>query len=1152
MRTKLSYIDDTPQNQTGWHQKASNFPYSVAEANDIADNNNVFSQKALAAIPSPLARIHIFETAFEFVTKQMSFLQDSVFHRMVSNVLDVWELMFNLQIHKEAGLDISIKTWDGISQLNSLIASNESNHSHVGKVLKQYIEQSTFSSMNSRFDLIFIDRHLIASTSPLTGFFTAIDCHQVINLPLPNSPVNRRYFNDRAVSILDRDPEFIQYLYTVFFNNRYMNRFPALFSYLNAVYQNRSLWGNISKVWVEVDKLNTANPKIDPESLYNRIKSDMQTDLTSAGLNIYSRPSTGGTVLNSPLLLDIISSKLPKYISNIPLIFKDSHNWMEVYDSTIHVASDQMELDINDRLLPGTSRKYPFLYIDDFFEKTILRVPYQADSSKFYVLLNDEQERKSYLLPLKPLVFELFRDEPIDRMLTAEKTHDGIAVTIKIKIQNGRYVEYRKPYCTNPQLDNYGKIEEVTFDIGFFPFYRIQNTTTEIEYLNKDSRVHISYNNFNSESSDVALNFYKKDFSDIAITPDVYDLSRPAAMLNRVDDQQGLKSDVYSVREDFRIVRIRVGRNSNFIIPKFKEFRIGNIPYNVSVDFGTTNTHVAIAPNRDDAKKFTIGVEDIQTVTYSAHPDAGGLTLSEIYAKESIITLGSMQSIVHQFVPPIIGEGYNPYYDFPTRTVVSTAKNRDIYPLFTSNVAFFHSKDRVRGDETIESELKWELSGSVQKQSLTQAYLEQLLMMIKHKIVMNSGNPANMRLVWFLPLSLDQPSVQFFKKNWVDLLSRVFPGVQIPDKQITESEAPFYYFQSIGRVYGEENTLCIDIGGGSTDVSFFEKGNPIFFTSFNFAGNTLWNNGYHGKHGVNNILNYYSNIGVQGLMLPIQNNPNLKIMFESARSQITGSTLDLMNFYFAWDQFINFSDQFKVDGNIKFLFLFHYSAILFHIYKLCEAKNKKIPRYFCHSGKGSKMLHALDSSNNKESLKKYVSEFLKVVDGGKSQSSIFDEISINLVGNEKEITCNGGIEFLKTIPTSGVPISGTSLFLVTSGELKTLDKAFKITELDESTKEKIANDILEFLEAFAKTTKSFNLEHFFKINVDSIHLNQLNGTKVDIYDINTSVIQNVRDALERGITYKKSKSGVNQQINESPFFFPLVQLIHEMGNELYK
>jgi len=1151
MRTKLSYINDTAENKTGWHAKTPNFPYSVAEANEVQDVNNVFSQKSLAAIPSPLARIHIFETAFEFVTKQQSFNGDSVFHRMVSHILDIWEILFNFQVGKNAGLNISIQTWDGISELNALMASQEPAHRHVGRILQQYLTTGGFVNINQRFDLIFIDRHLVAGTSPFTGFFTSIDCDLTVDLPHPNSPDNRRYFRGRPFSILERDPDFVKYIYTMLFHPSYTNQFPSLFRYLNTVYQNRNLWLN-NQLYNEINNIYYANPKSEPSALYTRISTDMGSDLSVAGLYIYSRESGAGQSLNSPLLLDISKDKLPSYLPQIPLVWKDNHNFMEVYDSTIHVTKNQADTPFGNRVLPGTGRRYPFLCLDDFLEDRIFRVPFLADETRFQILMNDKDSSKSYLYPLKPLFFDLYPDSNPERILSADKTSDGIVIKLKIKIQNGRFVEYRKFYSINPQLDGYGKIEDVIFDIGFFPFYRILNPAPETEYLNKDHRVHITYNTANFEGNDVELDFFKSDNARVSVYEGIYDLARPGCKMNRVDDGNGLKSDIYAMKEDYRFVKVRVGRFYNYIIPKFKQFRLGSTQFNVAVDFGTTNTHIALSENNGNPVKFSIDEADMQTVPYSSHPNTGGLTLSEQYAKEAILSLGSMQSIIHQFVPPVIGTGQSPYYDFPTRTVVSKANNRDIYPLFTANVAFYHSKDRIRPDESTESELKWELSGRNDKQKLTESYLEQLLIMIKHKVVLNQGDPAKMKLIWFLPLSLDQPSMQFFKNNWDTLLTRVFPDINIDSRQISESEAPFYLFQSVGKVYGEENTLCIDVGGGSTDVSFFEKGVPVFFTSFNFAGNTLWSNGYHGQHGENKILNYYSNLGIQHLMAPIMGNQNLRVMFESARSQLSNSTMDMMNFYFAWDQFINFSAQFHIDQNIKFLFLFHYSSILFHIYKICEVLNLNFPKYLCYSGKGSKMLHAIDSTPNKSSLTKFTIEFLKSASKTNQPASGFNNISINLANNEKEVTCNGGIEYLKTQNTVSVADMDAAKFLVTSGDIRSLARAFRIDAIDENAKEAIVADVIEFLQAFAKTTLDFNLQHHFGINVDDIRINRLNETKLDIYNINNEVKLNVREALERGITFKRTRSGVNQQISESPFFFPLVQLIHEMGNELYK
>lgn len=1154
MGTKLSFVNPVPANKIGWHQRSPNAPYSLGDANDIPEVNNVFSQKALAAIPSPLARIHIFETAFEFVTKQANFSGFTVFHKMVSDVIDVWEFLYNYTSHKTSGVSISIKTWDGSNELRRLLDSPVPEHRHISTILGQYLNDSRFNEMNNRFDLLYVDNHLVAGTSPLTGFFTAIDPGTVSKIPVPRSRSGRQYFDGAAVNIADRDPDFVKYLYTVFGDIGFRTKFPVIFKYLDTIHTNQLLWADRS-LWNQVYGINNAITKPSPFSLYDRISTETDSDLTICGIPFLTAKTDGAGELKSPLLLDTETAKLPDYIKRVPLIWKDKHTWQGEYNMNLQLGREVIDPVIENRILPGIGMKYPFLHVDDFFEDVILSVPYEADEQRFIIASKDAKQSKSYLLPLKPLFFDMFSPSSLSRMLSSEELADGIRITINIPVVNGQRVQYTKSYVMNPQLEGYGKIESVLFDIAFFPFYRVESTSHEDHYLNSDNRVHFTYNTRTGFATDYKLSFFGRKNEEIPVFAGVYDKTRPAFYMNRVTGADGINSDIYAVIKDFRTIRVQAGSQSNYIIPNFNELRLGSDEFDVAVDFGTTNTHVALAANgaqKKEPKKYSVSNEDIQTVTFSKVQEMAGASMSENFSRDTTSNLFARQSVMHQFVPPVIGAGQDPHFEFPTRTVVASAKNRDIYPIITANVAFFHNKDTKTRDERVASNIKWELSGNNEAQKLTSAYLEQLLMMIKHKIVLNGGDPAKMRLVWFLPLSLDKPSITFFKGEWDRLLGEVFPDKNISTHQITESEAPFYYFQESSAIFGDENTISIDIGGGSTDVSFFMNGNPVFFTSFNFAGNTLWTNGYSGVQATNNLTLHFGELRNDTAMTSgLKNKQKLNQMYNAAVHDIEpGSTVELMNFFFAWDKYINFTKHFQQDEKIRFLFLFHYSAVLFHVYRMCRLRGLEFPRHLCHSGNGSKILHTLDASPAKDALRDYVIAFLQNIDPGYSVHNNFNRLTFNVANNEKEITCNGGIYYLRSNKTTTSDVK-KSMFMLTPNRFITVDDVFKMDSIDKTIRKEIVEEVKLFLSVFTGTVTTFNMGFQFSINIDHIK-HFLADPKINIFEITPDLEDNIYDALDKGLTRKLTHSGSQQQLTEAPFFFPLVQMIYELSNELYK
>ncbi|MEJ7677473.1 MAG: hypothetical protein WKG06_06300 [Segetibacter sp.] len=67
------------------------------------------SSKAATAIPSPLARLELFDTAFHIVASDKSNLKgNTIYHQLVSDCLDVLQLIFNI---KNADIGVGKKLW---------------------------------------------------------------------------------------------------------------------------------------------------------------------------------------------------------------------------------------------------------------------------------------------------------------------------------------------------------------------------------------------------------------------------------------------------------------------------------------------------------------------------------------------------------------------------------------------------------------------------------------------------------------------------------------------------------------------------------------------------------------------------------------------------------------------------------------------------------------------------------------------------------------------------------------------------------------------------------------------------------------------------------------------------------------------------------
>ncbi len=74
-------------------------PSTVIDTNSFEAENIVFSKGSLKAgtsIPSPLARMELFDTAFHIVASDKSQLKGkTIYHQLVSDCLDVLQMIFN-------------------------------------------------------------------------------------------------------------------------------------------------------------------------------------------------------------------------------------------------------------------------------------------------------------------------------------------------------------------------------------------------------------------------------------------------------------------------------------------------------------------------------------------------------------------------------------------------------------------------------------------------------------------------------------------------------------------------------------------------------------------------------------------------------------------------------------------------------------------------------------------------------------------------------------------------------------------------------------------------------------------------------------------------------------------------------------------------
>src|SRR5690606_29626902 len=93
------------KNIKGWED--SN-PLNEVAIKAIKDPNGADSSREITSIPSPFARIDLVKTAFKVVI-DMGVVGETIYHKMVSDALDIGQIFYNTDKYDE---DIEILSWD--------------------------------------------------------------------------------------------------------------------------------------------------------------------------------------------------------------------------------------------------------------------------------------------------------------------------------------------------------------------------------------------------------------------------------------------------------------------------------------------------------------------------------------------------------------------------------------------------------------------------------------------------------------------------------------------------------------------------------------------------------------------------------------------------------------------------------------------------------------------------------------------------------------------------------------------------------------------------------------------------------------------------------------------------------------------------------
>jgi len=750
-----------------------------------------------------------------------------------------------------------------------------------------------------------------------------------------------------------------------------------------------------------------------------------------------------------------------------------------------------------------------------FLEDKIIELPYSIDSSKFKTC-----GAKKHLLPVTQAFIRQYGIENIEQYCKIEeRAGGGVEAILDVPVQNGT-LQYRKLYHQND-------IVKLKVHLAILPFLKPVN-------CNIDYTIGIIYDR-PDKSANITLSCLKNGQE--------FQVSASSVVRNPgIDD---VKSIYYKFNSPFDSVCFGIASVNNIIIPKLTPCS-ENDDVTFAIDFGTTNTHIEYSTGGntsiplDNAGTLPLWQSLMNRKDRNVDP--------EVFANE--------ETFENELMPYLISSP-DSIFKFPLRTAIvfnkdySFSKN-DPYRLFqhVNNFLLYEKRTVPKHYLKPDTQLKWSNYSDDKADLKVNAYIEYLLTIVYFKALSLGANPSNTKIVWFYPVSMEgaensDGELGIFIKLWKAAYQKVF-GLDNTNNliQVPESVAPYLYYKP--QVAGL--SLSIDIGGGSSDIAVFDEASPnaILISSFKFAGNAIFGDGYstQGEKGnsdhngwVKTFINEASSVAgkeYEGILKDILSRKD---------------SADFNNFLFSLesDKTKNFSYSrlIEKDKKLKLSILVFYGALAYYSANLLKKSGiEDIPLYVLLSGTAAKSAIILDSSSpdnlvNLASLFKYI--FEKVY-----QKKIDRDITLKVAPNPKELTCKGALE---SGITESVNQNTIKFWLggINGGVWgKALDKEKDVEATpkyedifkDNSAKENISNSIKDFYRVLDEYVGKVRFETKFLIEQSAYtKFKDLRDGEIEAF-------------LERGLKAFHKKN--ERHVEETLFFYPLVGILNKLTYELSK
>jgi hypothetical protein len=1135
--------------------------YNKAKIDDIPDPSG--ATKNITSIPSPFARIDLVARAFQKVAGDGNLDGDTIYHKYVSDALDVGEIFFNY--NKKYKDRVDIIEWKK-AQIEELKNQPFSGQKRLGNTLDLFLPKDVdsndiekakgkdpynFNDMDSIFLLkLKSTGDIIGATSPASLFFTSANDLSRFSKALEFG--EDKPFDKYLQPLYKRDPEYIKFLFTLrkVHKLEFSTKFPEVNEYLEKTFEKLQEEPSTKDSKLN-DKLADINNSKDTDSLLSNyepidVGGSIHVHILNNDWLLYCLKDLSIEV-KSDFVINIkdkaLEEQIKKEYGHLPLVlpwksdmgiedsvFVDGLNyendkWEKGHESEYRLKyEDDKSKPIKERHLPFNDIQYPYLTLNDFFEDTIIKNKNGINSDNFFN--GDSNPDDSYLMPLKKIVFEFLTIDEIKKYYRLDRREKYVKVSLRIPIKGPdkeNTITYSKIY-----EEKYTK--EFQFDLSVIPAIKTSPDVKKIPYI------FTFYKEGTKKDYELTPRFLKCGISDeVKINPNEIDNRNKKDGHALFPNCNDCDATTYLIRNTFEFIVLDFEGSKATLIPNIvKNYVEGGKTYRFAVDFGTTNTHIEYKDSAmNEPHPFDINEEEKQIAFYTK-------IQSEAVKNNAQANL----------IPSTIG-GEKDDVRFPIRTALSEETGLrwpDLEALLQANIPFYYEKKSQPDYNIINTNLKWNL-GSTEGKGRAEKFIETLFILMRNKIVMNDGKLKETEVIWFHPSSMSGNDIDILRGIWRENAKHYF-GDEVKIKDYNEAIAPYV---SYGEAKGN-NSVSIDIGGGTSDIYFTggEDEGPKYISSIRFAADNLFGDSYgRFDKAQNGFVNYFS---AEFKKLADAYSKNCDFLSRIGDIMKKMSSTDTTSLFYSLKGNneikkavggkepidFDFNEMMKRTPVCCTLVLLFYSAIIYYVAKISKAKKLKFPRFICLSGNGSRVISILmdDGGDKTKALEKFTKDII-ISSKVKDKEDGKEDFKIKTTSEPKRCTCLGGLNMTDSDESKPEQVIwggyDDTVFKKDGSDAPTIKEIN--SEKDDYIK-KVKDETNKFIEIFkeACSKEDNNIQYYFGAVPPTV-MNEL-------YDqLGKNIEQHCNVAFPKG---------GEEKITDSLFFYHITCVIHDFAQKYLK